>query len=144
MPSPTTHRHGTEETSSTAFGILVVDRDRARLFLCDDRRVRELANASFPVPRPPSSLRSVHRGDGEAELVRYVARISAALTESVEPDLPLVLAGASGPLTAFRTRPAGGAHVVASLPVGQGAMSPRGLHHQALRALGRARPARRH
>lgn len=143
MPAQTASRPRAARTSSSAFGILVVDRARARMFLCDDRRVREVSDGVFPVPSvlgesTQLTLRPAVQQDRDTEVLSYLWRIHASLAESVEPNLPIVLAGECGPLTAYRELFADSTRILASVPVGQAAMSPRGLHHQALRALGRS------
>jgi hypothetical protein len=135
--------HRARPRSDDPFGILVVERASTRLFLCNRSRVREVVDDTFPVlPNDGERAHERHpRGsaDRDTELLLYLWRIHAALLEACPPTMPIVLAGESGPSTAYRSLFGDPRQVVATLPAGQGGMSPRGLHHQALRVLGRSR-----
>jgi hypothetical protein len=140
MPTDIVQPHRAGSRPSLAFGILVVERARTELLRCDDRRAVPVVDDAFPVPF--AGVGGGAEQDRDTQLLAYLWRIHAALEASVGPDLPIVLAGDVSALTAYRDLFADPRRIVASLP-GQGTMSARALHHQALRALGRAIPARR-
>lgn len=117
--------------SEVEFGVVVISHRRARLLLFDATTVVEVVDARLPVRANPFPARA----DEHSARIAYARRIQHALDASVDPTLPLVLAGEPGAVASFLDLATPSQRVLAVLPGDHDETTPTALRALVLRRL---------